>query len=154
MSKYHLSDLPLIEGGSRTTGPLQRIPLSDAGRLTQFGAWIIVLPPGSRTSIAHWHSSEDELIQVLEGHATLIEDGKEHGLDPGALCAYPAGLALSHCFENRTNAVLRLLVIGTRSAKDVTTYPEAGLTLTNDEVAGVNEFRDAAGKRVPNPYDA
>jgi uncharacterized cupin superfamily protein len=154
MPKYHLSDLPLIEGGSGPTGPLKRIPLSDAGKLTQFGAWIIVVPPGSRTSIPHWHSSEDELIQVLEGQATLVEDGKEHVLGPGAVCAYPAGLVLSHCFENRTNAVLRLLVIGTRSSKDVTTYPDAGLTLTNDEAAGVNEFRDAAGKPVPNPYDA
>jgi uncharacterized cupin superfamily protein len=154
MPKYHLSDLPLIEGGSGPTGPIKRIPLSDAGKLTQFGAWIIVVPPGSRTSIPHWHSSEDELIQVLEGQATLVEDGKEHVLGPGAVCAYPAGLALSHCFENRTNAVLRLLVIGTRSSKDVTTYPDAGLTLTNDEAAGVNEFRDAAGKPVPNPYDA
>jgi uncharacterized cupin superfamily protein len=153
MPKYHLSDLPLIEGGSGPTGPLQRIPLSDAGRLTQFGAWIVVLPPGSRSSIPHWHSSEDELIQVLEGHATLIEEGDENLLGPGAVCAYPAGLPLSHCFENRSNAVLRLLVIGTRSAKDVTTYPEAGLTLTNDEAAGVNEFRDAEGKRVLNPYD-
>jgi uncharacterized cupin superfamily protein len=153
MPKYNVSDLPLIEQGSGITGPLQRIPLSDAGGLTQFGAWIVVLPPGSKSSIPHWHSSEDELIQVLEGHVTLIEEGKEHLLGPGAVCAYPAGLALSHCFQNKTNAALRLLVIGTRSAKDVTTYPEAGLTLTKDEAVGVNEFRDAEGKRVPNPYD-
>jgi uncharacterized cupin superfamily protein len=153
MPKYNVSDLPLIERGSGLTGPLQRIPLSDAGGLTQFGAWIVVLPPGSKSSIPHWHSSEDELIQVLEGHATLIEEGEEHLLGPGAVCAYPAGLALSHCFENQTNAVLRLLVIGTRSAKDVTTYPDAGLTLTIDEAEGIDEFRDTEGKRVPNPYD-
>jgi uncharacterized cupin superfamily protein len=153
MPKYNVADLPLIERGSGLTGPLQRIPLSDAGGLTQFGAWIVVLPPGSKSSIPHWHSSEDELIQVLEGHATLIEEGKEHLLGPGAVCAYPAGLALSHCFENQTNAVLRLLVIGTRSAKDVTTYPDSGLTLTIDEAEGIDEFRDTDGKRVPNPYD-
>ena len=85
MPKYHLSDLPLIDAGSGPTGPLQKIPLSDAGGLTHFGAWIFVLPPGSRSSIPHWHSSEDELIQILEGQATLIEDGNEHVLGPGAV---------------------------------------------------------------------
>lgn len=153
MPKYHLSDLPLIDAGSGPTGPLQKIPLSDAGGLTHFGAWIFVLPPGSRSSIPHWHSSEDELIQILEGQATLIEDGNEHVLGPGAVCAYPAGLARAHGFENRSDVELRLLVIGTRATKDVTTYPADGLTLTIDEAAGINEFRDAKGKRVPNPYD-
>ena len=153
MAKYNISDLPLIESGSGPTGPFQRIPLSDAGRLTQFGAWIVVLPPGSRSSIPHWHSSEDELIQVLEGDATVIEDGHEQLIGPGAVCAYPAGLPRSHSFENRSNSMLRLLVIGSRSAKEVTTYPGSGLTLTIDEAAGVNEFQDADGQRVPNPYD-
>ena len=127
--------------------------MSDAGGLTQFGAWIVVLSPGSRSSIPHWHSSEDELIHVLEGLATLVEDGEEYLLGPGAVCAYPAGLEHAHCFENRSDAELRLLVIGTRSSKDVTTYPAEGLTLIIDKAAGVDEFRNAEGNRVSNPYD-
>jgi uncharacterized cupin superfamily protein len=151
--KYHLSDLPLIDSGSSPTGPQKQIPLSDAGGLTQFGAWIVELPPQSRTSIPHWHAREDELIQVLEGYPTLIEGNEEHELGPGAICAYPAGLALAHSFENCSDSHVKLLVIGTRSGKDVIIYPNAGLTLTIDDSAGTNEFRDNAGKLVSNPYD-
>ncbi|MFS8050217.1 cupin domain-containing protein [Rhizobium sp. BR 314] len=153
MPKYRLSDMPLIDNGRAPCCPSQCIPLSEAGSLTQFGAWIVVLPPGSLSSIPHWHSSEDELIQVLEGEAVLLEGGEVHLLGPGAVCAYPAGLALSHSFENRSHAPLRLLGIGTRSGKAVCTYPEADLKLIIDDAAEINEFRNAADQPVPNPYD-
>jgi uncharacterized cupin superfamily protein len=37
-------------------GPGQTLWISEAGGLTQFGALIDILPPGSRSSIRHWHS--------------------------------------------------------------------------------------------------
>ena len=143
----------MLDNGSTPTGPQSRIPLSDAGGLTQFGAWIVGLPSGSRTSIPHWHTSEDELIHVLEGAPTLVEGSAEYELGPGDVCAYPAGSALPHSIENRSASDVRLLVVGTRSGKDVVHYPGAGLTLTIDAEAKLNEFRDEAGKSVSNPYD-
>jgi uncharacterized cupin superfamily protein len=47
--------------------------ISEAGGLTQFGACVEVLQPGSRLSIRHWHSAEDEFVYVLEGEVTAIE---------------------------------------------------------------------------------
>jgi len=41
--------------------------LSDAGGLTQFGAFTETLPPGSRSSLRHWHVTEDEFIYMLSG---------------------------------------------------------------------------------------
>ena len=40
---------------------------SDAGGLTQFGAFTETLPPGSRSSLKHWHETEDEFILVIAG---------------------------------------------------------------------------------------
>jgi len=42
--------------------------IGDAGGLTQFGAHIITLPPNSWSSQRHWHSAEDELVMILDGH--------------------------------------------------------------------------------------
>jgi uncharacterized cupin superfamily protein len=39
--------------------------------------------PGTRSSIKHWHSDEDELVYVLEGDVTLIEGDSESLLRPG-----------------------------------------------------------------------
>ncbi len=44
------SDNPVI-------GPSRALLLSDTGGLTQFGAFIEILPPGSRSSIKHWHAA-------------------------------------------------------------------------------------------------
>jgi len=52
--------------------------IGDAGGLTQFGAYIITLPPNSWSSQRHWHSAEDELVMILDGHPTLI-DGRVSG---------------------------------------------------------------------------
>ena len=47
--------------------------ISEPGGITQFGAFVQVLQPGTRSSIKHWHSDEDEMVYVLEGVITLVE---------------------------------------------------------------------------------
>ena len=54
-------------------GAARTLWISEPGGLTQFGALIEVLPPGSRSSLKHWHSAEDEMVYVLDGEVTLIE---------------------------------------------------------------------------------
>ncbi|MEH1918242.1 cupin domain-containing protein [Nostoc sp.] len=63
--------------------PNRTLWISEAGGLTQFGAFIEVLQPGSRSSIKHWHSGEDEMVYVLEGEITLIEGDTKTVLRPG-----------------------------------------------------------------------
>jgi oxalate decarboxylase/phosphoglucose isomerase-like protein (cupin superfamily) len=43
-------------------------------RPDQFGAFVEILQPGSRSSLRHWHSAEDEMVYVLEGRVTLVEE--------------------------------------------------------------------------------
>jgi uncharacterized cupin superfamily protein len=111
--------------------PYAHRAIGDAGGLTQFGAHLERLPPGARSSLRHWHAHEDELVYVLEGRVTLVEDA-ESELGPGEAAAWRAGHPPGHCLENRGDAPAVYLVVGTRAARDVTTYPDDDLVTTRD----------------------
>jgi uncharacterized cupin superfamily protein len=98
--------------------------LGAAGGLTDFGVNLLRLPPGAWSSQRHWHSHEDELVYVLEGELTLIEDGGERVLRAGDCAAFPKGAANGHHLVNRSGTVALLLEIGSRSVKDLATYPD------------------------------
>lgn len=136
MPKVTLAPLQLAEdiphkvlGGG--LGPYSYQLLSDPGGLTQYGAFIEVLPPGSRSGFRHWHETEDEMIYMLAGSVVLIED-QETELFPGDCAAWPAGLATGHCLENRGTAEARYLVIGTRNPRDTIHYTDHDLITIKD----------------------
>lgn len=104
--------------------------IGDHGGLTQFGAHIITLPPGSWSSQRHWHSREDELIMILEGHPTFIDENGETELSPGDITAHPAGDGNGHHMQNRTEGNVNFLIIGTRMPEaDHAHYPDIDLDL-------------------------
>ncbi len=47
------------DGAGTPCGPYRALLVSDTSGLTQFGAFIEILPPGSASSIKHWHAHED-----------------------------------------------------------------------------------------------
>lgn len=127
-------------------GPYSYVALGDAGGLTQFGAHLETLPPGSRSAHRHWHETEDELVYVISGEVVLVEDD-ETVLRPGDAAAWPAGHPVGHCLENRSALEATYLVVGTRSGADTVHYPDAGLTMTiTDRRRRV--FTDASGRVV------
>lgn len=105
--------------------------LSDIGGLTQFGAFIEELPPGSASGYRHWHETEDEMVYVLDGTVTLVEE-TETDLCPGDVACWPAGSPIGHRLENRGDAPVRYLVIGTRHARDVIHYSDHDLITHKD----------------------
>ena len=125
----------------RGLGPYAYQLLSDPGGLTQYGAFIEVLPPGSRSGFRHWHETEDEMVYILSGEVVLIEDS-DTTLLPGDCAAWPAGLAVGHCLENRSGAEARYLVIGTRKATDTFHYPDHDLITHKDGTARVHTHAD------------
>ncbi len=137
---------------SPATGPFATLRLSDLGGLTQFGAFLQELPPGSRTSIKHWHEAEDELVHVICGTPTLLEGDSETLLNPGDSATFKTGVAVGHTFENRSAEPVRLLVIGTRETRDRITYPDAGIIMTKDRSKDRHDWTDLSGHPVENPY--
>jgi uncharacterized cupin superfamily protein len=112
---------------------VERLRYSDAGELTQFGAYVETLRPGARSSDRHWHEDEDEFLYMLSGEATVIEDDGAHPLHPGDAACWPAGTANAHQVVNRSDAPCTYLIFGTRMARDTVHYPDAGKVLYDED---------------------
>ncbi|MFY8101179.1 MAG: cupin domain-containing protein [Allorhizobium sp.] len=134
MPVIRCEDAPLEEGKGEglnaELGPYSARLLSDAGGLTQFGAFIETLPPGSFSSHKHWHEQEDEFVYVLSGRVTLNEGDDLTEMKPGDAATFKAGVAVGHRLENRSNEPATYLVVGTRSPDDVVHYADKDLLLT------------------------
>ena len=91
-----VSEVSPVEGCPE---PNQTLWISEAGELTQFGAFVEVLQPGCRSSIKHWHSAEDEMVYVLAGEITVIEGASETLMRAGDAATFKAGVAVGHCLE-------------------------------------------------------
>jgi uncharacterized cupin superfamily protein len=115
-------------------GPYSYQLLSDPGGLTQFGAFVEELPPGSRSGHRHWHETEDEMVYVLSGVVVLVED-EETVLRAGDAAAWPAGSPVGHRLDNRSDRPARYLVIGTRNRRDVIHYTDHDLITHKDGTA-------------------
>jgi uncharacterized cupin superfamily protein len=116
--------------------------LGDAGGLTQFGANLVILAPGAKSSLRHWHRHEDEFVMVTQGELILVQDDGEHVMRPGDCAAFPAGDPNGHRFLNRTDAEARFLVVGTRSPNEVCIYSDVDLVLEMDARKPRFTYRD------------
>lgn len=147
------SDAPVETGADSKLndelGSYRASLLSDAGGLTQFGAFVETLHPGSKSSRKHWHEREDELVYVLEGEVILLEGDDEIVMKPGDAATFKAGVERGHCLENRSGRDVSYLVVGTRSHDDVVHYSDRDLILTKS--GGSRSWTDRKGNPV-DPY--
>lgn len=128
--------------------------LTEPDRLTQFGAFIHVLQPGTRSSIKHWHSDEDELVYVLEGEISVIEGSTESILQAGDAATFKAGVPAGHSLWNKSARPTKVLVVGTRAQTDRVTYPDHDRQLHRDRSQPEDKWTDMLGKPASNPYAA
>jgi uncharacterized cupin superfamily protein len=89
--------------------------LGDMFDLSQFGVNLVTLPPGSWSSLRHWHETEDEFVYVLEGELTLVDNDGEHVLKPGMCAGFKAGISNGHHLVNKTGKPATYLEVGTRA---------------------------------------
>ncbi len=110
---------------------IRTLRLSVAGGLTQFGAYVETLAPEAWSSDRHWHSAEDEFLFVLEGLGCLHDDTGMQDLLPGDAVCWRHGAPNGHRVGNRSDTLLRYLIVGTRVLGDVCSYPDSGRTQVN-----------------------
>jgi len=97
--------------------------LGDQVGLTQLGVGEVELAPGSATGLLHYHHGADEMIYVLEGEVTLVEEGQaDRLLVAGDAAGWRAGDVVGHTIENRSDKPARILEIGTRPPEDTAIY--------------------------------
>jgi uncharacterized cupin superfamily protein len=139
MPKIDLSSLPVRKGtgypdpfnepGAERT----RRRLGDAGGLRDFGINLMTLPPGGWSSQRHWHSHEDELVYVLEGELTLVEDDGETLLRAGECAAFPKGTGNGHHLKNLAAVMAVYLEVGSRNPDDLTTCSDIDMMSSNTD---------------------
>ncbi len=140
------------DGAGNPCGPYAALLCSDTGGLSQFGAFVEILPPGSKSSIKHWHQTEDEMIYMLAGEVTLHEGATQSLMRPGDCATFKAGEAVGHCLENTSGAEARYLVIGTRAPRDVVTYPDHDRVVQIDSASGARVYTTLDGAPAETPY--
>jgi uncharacterized cupin superfamily protein len=121
------------EKDTQEYGARESVHLTDEGGLIQFGAHVQTLQPGPRSSDRHWHEKEDELLYMLSGEATVIEEDGPHTLGPGDAACWPAGSANGHQVVNRSEAPCTYLIFGSGVEPEVVHYPERGDVLYDFE---------------------
>jgi uncharacterized cupin superfamily protein len=117
----------------KVTDGREKTVLGDVVGLTQFGVNLTRLKPGAASAHRHWHETEDEFVYILEGEATLIENGGEIVLKPGDAAGFKANDPNAHCLVNRTKADVLFIEVGTRAEKDRYHYPDVDLAGEKDE---------------------
>ena len=145
----HVSDVPVLSGTSIKNAIKAHLfagkheaQLGKAVGLTQFGVNLLVLDPGSVSSLRHWHEGEDEFVYVLSGALILIDQNGEHPLREGSIVGFPASVPNAHHLANRSDASASFLVAGTRKVgRETLHYPDDGF-------GPVSVERDAAGNRI------
>jgi len=138
MPRIDLDKVP-VRTGSAYPPPLDAemvgrssLRVGDAGGLTQFGANIVILAPGAKSSLRHWHEEQDEFVVMLSGECVLVEDTGEALMRPGDCAAFPAGAANGHHFVNRSDTEARFLVVGTRTPTETAWYSDLDMKVTTD----------------------
>ncbi|WP_026354150.1 cupin domain-containing protein [Massilia niastensis] len=137
MSRLDLSSIPVMSGTgypeafAEAVDGRTRQALGDAGGLTQFGANLVELQPGTASSQRHWHSHEDEFVMMVSGELVLITDEGETLMRAGDCAAFPAGRPNGHQLVNRGWGPGVFLVVGSRNKDDVATYPDVDLRYDN-----------------------
>lgn len=121
--------------------------VGDAGELTQFGANIIILAPGGKSSLRHWHLNEDEFVMVTQGTVQLQMDGGETEMVTGDCAAFKAGVEDGHCFINTTQSEARFLVIGTRTPYEEAYYSDIDMKVVVEK--GQMDFTRRDGTPLP-----
>jgi uncharacterized cupin superfamily protein len=91
----------------------------------------MTLPASGWSSQRHWHSHEDELVYVLEGELTLIEDGGETILRAGDCATFPKGTGNGHHMINRSSVTAVYLEVGSRNMDDLTTCSDIDMMSFN-----------------------
>jgi uncharacterized cupin superfamily protein len=119
--------------------------LADAAGLTQFGVNIVRLPPGTWSSQRHWHAVEDELIYLLEGEATLVEDEGATILRAGDVAAWKGGVKNGHHLRNESTADVVFLVVGGRSDADHGEYPDIDMIFNDGRYSGSGGYAHKDG---------
>jgi len=132
--KIDIASAP-VSAGSRYPQPFDvpcrnktRRRLAVAAGLKQVGINLLELNPGAWSTQRHWHTEAEEFVYVLAGEVVLVTDDGEEVLRAGDCAAFLPGSRDGHHLQNRSDAPVRVLEIGSAGLRnDRAFYPDIDL---------------------------
>jgi uncharacterized cupin superfamily protein len=124
----NLYDLPLE--ANPTDPPGYRDREAEVGGLIgarHLGASVYEIDPGESVNPYHYEGVEEEWVLVLVGSPILRDPDGEHQLVAGDVVAFPAGAGGAHKLSNRSDGVVRILMLSTipRDGLSICVYPDS-----------------------------
>ncbi|VXD02954.1 cupin domain-containing protein [Sphingomonas sp. 8AM] len=117
MPMLDIAAVPIAKGNdypppfaAAASGRLVR-DLATAGGLEDFVATYVTVPPGGWSSQRHWHEGEDEIVVVLSGSATLVDDSGATPMHTGDVAVFRKGDANAHHLRNEGDAPCILFAV-------------------------------------------
>jgi uncharacterized cupin superfamily protein len=92
---------------------------------SMLGGTVYDLPEGQSICPYHYEHGDEEWLIVLDGRPTLRHVEGEDELSPGDVVCFPAGPEGAHKVTNRTDAVVRVLMLSTMNLPAVAVYPDS-----------------------------
>src|SRR4029453_7452490 len=80
-----------------------------------------------------WDGGGGEVVYLVEGEITLIEEGGTTVLQPDDAAGFKAGVANGHHLVNRSQRDAIYLEVGTRAKRERAHYPDVDLVYDRDE---------------------
>lgn len=93
----------------------------------RLGGTVYELDPGDSVCPYHYEGVEEEWLLVVTGTPTLRDPEGEHELAPGDLVCFLPGPDGAHKVTNRSDAVLRILMLSTQPKNElsISIYPDS-----------------------------
>jgi uncharacterized cupin superfamily protein len=149
-----LSEIPSepmkVPEGSSFGGLRQRVGAAIGAR--KLGYSFFTVPPGKAAFPFHLHNTNEEMIYILEGEATLRLDKEEIPVSSGTFIACPPGPEHPHQLINTSTHDLRYLVVSTMEYPDISEYPDSNKIGAYVTSAAEGGFRALYRKDANIPY--
>ncbi|MBI4490794.1 MAG: cupin domain-containing protein [Deltaproteobacteria bacterium] len=149
-----LSEIPSepmkVPKGSSFGGLRQRVGAAIGAK--KLGYSFFTVPPGKAAFPFHLHNTNEEMIYILEGEATLRLDKQEIPVSSGTFIACPPGPEHPHQLINTSTHDLRYLVVSTMEYPDISEYPDSNKIGAYVTSAAEGGFRALYRKDTNIPY--
>jgi uncharacterized cupin superfamily protein len=91
----------------------------------KLGGSVYELDPGDSVCPYHYEYPEEEWLIVLTGTPTLRDPEGEHELASGDVVCFPEGPDGAHKVTNRSETLVRILMLSTKYKTAVAVYPDS-----------------------------
>ena len=102
--------------------------LAPAADLTDFGASHVTLKPGGWSSQRHWHEGEDEMVVMISGEATLVDDNGRTPMRAGDVAAFAKNDGNGHVLVNESDVDCVFVAVG-KPSDTACHYPDIDMHL-------------------------